>query len=192
MSGALKTAWLTAALAAVACLPPQKTPGMDSKDAKPQTDFRLSSLHIHDGKPLRPEYACSGPDNLGRSPDLRWTPPPEGTTTLVVTVVDISADEFVHWALFDVPVSTHGLPEATQGPNLPEGAFELNNDFGKTGYGGPCPPEGDPAHIYVFSVYALDRRPPDIRPGTAPPKDLDKTLRSAALASGRITVHYQR
>ncbi|TAJ96775.1 MAG: YbhB/YbcL family Raf kinase inhibitor-like protein, partial [Candidatus Manganitrophaceae bacterium] len=37
---------------------------------------------------------------------------------------------------------------------LPKGARQTRTDFGKPGYGGPCPPPGNP-HRYIFTLYAL-------------------------------------
>jgi Raf kinase inhibitor-like YbhB/YbcL family protein len=72
-----------------------------------------------------------------------------------VTVVDLDANNFVHWALINLPPTTTSLPEgASPGASLPPGAIDLLNDFGKKGYGGPCPPRGQP-HNYVFRVTAL-------------------------------------
>jgi Raf kinase inhibitor-like YbhB/YbcL family protein len=67
-------------------------------------------------------------------------------------VTDPDAGGFVHWVVYGLPGSTIGLREG----RLPQGARAGTNGFGDTGYGGPCPPPGDGAHRYVFTLYALD------------------------------------
>lgn len=117
--------------------------------------FVLSSADFADGG-LLPESAkasafggqCEGA-NL--NPELTWTGAPEGTVAFAITVIDISADNFVHWTKTDIPATTTGVPAG--------GADALAGIGGQTGhssgaYFGPCPPGTD--HNYVFTVYALD------------------------------------
>ena len=101
-------------------------------------------------------HTCDGAD---RAPPLAWTGVPEGTRSLALIVDDPDAPDpaaprrvFVHWVLYDLPPDAPGLPEAVAHP--PAGAREGTNDWGRTGYGGPCPPVG--RHRYFFKVYALD------------------------------------
>jgi Raf kinase inhibitor-like YbhB/YbcL family protein len=58
---------------------------------------------------------------------------------------------FTHWIVFDIPITMNRIK---QGAKLPKGLVELTNDFGRQGYGGPCPPRG--THRYIFTLYALD------------------------------------
>jgi Raf kinase inhibitor-like YbhB/YbcL family protein len=78
---------------------------------------------------------------------------------------------WVHWVVYDIPADATGLREAVPTKSLPPGALEGSNDFGKTGYGGPCPPIG--RHRYVHTLYALDAVLPD----------LDKPTRAKLLAA---------
>jgi Raf kinase inhibitor-like YbhB/YbcL family protein len=95
---------------------------------------------------------CSG---ANRSPALRWTQPPARTKAFALSVYDPDAGPagWWHWIVYDIPAERRafasGLPPAIS--DLKQGV----NDFGFTGYGGPCPPPG-PAHHYVFTLYALD------------------------------------
>jgi Raf kinase inhibitor-like YbhB/YbcL family protein len=70
-------------------------------------------------------------------------------------MIDLNAPggPFTHWALANIPVATQAL-EAGQAP---AGAVQGRNSFGKTDYGGPCPPAGKPHH-YVIELLALRRR----------------------------------
>lgn len=92
------------------------------------------------------------------SPELLWSDPPEGTRSFAIICHDPDAPlvkpatyGFVHWVLFDIPGSAQSVDEGTE-----EGISGVT-DFGKTGYGGPMPPEGHGPHHYFFWVLALDR-----------------------------------
>ena len=93
------------------------------------------------------------------SPDLAWSGAPSGAESFAVICHDPDAPlvtpgtyGFVHWVLYDLPGTAHGLAEGTD-----EGTAGIN-DFGNPGYGGPMPPEGHGVHHYFFWVLALDRR----------------------------------
>ncbi len=73
---------------------------------------------------------------------------------------------YVHWVLHDLPPDATGLPEAVQPGALPPGTHVGRNDFGHTGYGGPCPPIG--RHRYFFKLYALDTKLGDLGALTKP------------------------
>jgi len=100
------------------------------------------------------KYTCKG-ENV--SPALSWGEPPAGTQSFVLIMDDPDAPggTWVHWVLFNIPTSTHSLPEAFPADaTLPDGSMSGKSSFGKTGYGGPCPPSG--THHYFFKLYALD------------------------------------
>ncbi|MDD5342066.1 MAG: YbhB/YbcL family Raf kinase inhibitor-like protein [Patescibacteria group bacterium] len=103
----------------------------------------------HEGN-LPPTYTCDG-DEI--SPHLAWEGFPDGTKSFALTCLDPDAPggEFAHWLVSNIPVSTRELPENC---GCPAGATEVENDYGKTSYGSPCPPSG--VHHYIFTVYALD------------------------------------
>jgi Raf kinase inhibitor-like YbhB/YbcL family protein len=141
-----------------------------------------------EGQAIPAAYACTDDDHLGKSPPLSWSPGPEGTVGYVVTVVDPDAKGFVHWAIASIPRAVTSLPEgASPGGSLPAGAVDLPNDFGKTGYGGPCPPPGKP-HRYVFEVTAL-KKP---LAATKADSSFFQELAASALAAGMITVTFHR
>lgn len=110
------------------------------------------------------KYTCEGKDI---SPPLSWSNIPKGARSLVLIVDDPDAPDpkapkmtYVHWLLYNIPVESTGLPIDVQTSQLPEGSLEGKNDWGKTGYGGPCPPIGE--HRYFFKLYALDTQLPDL------------------------------
>jgi Raf kinase inhibitor-like YbhB/YbcL family protein len=74
---------------------------------------------------------------------------------------------FWHWLVVNIPATTTELPLDAGNPasgRLPKGALETRTDFGKPGYGGPCPPPNDHPHRYVFTVFAVSQ---DTLPVTA-------------------------
>ena len=102
------------------------------------------------GGTIDPRFTCDGAD---LSPLMTWTAPPAGTVELALLVTDDDANGYVHWAVAGIP-PTAG--EKGEGATI-TGAVEGVNDFGETGWGGPCPPAGAP-HTYRFSSYALASR----------------------------------
>jgi Raf kinase inhibitor-like YbhB/YbcL family protein len=78
---------------------------------------------------------------------------PEQTRSFVITCIDINAENFVHWVVYDIPVNNIDIPEGASG-NFLNPIKEGQNDFEETGYGGPAPPANE-RHQYRFTVYAL-------------------------------------
>ena len=103
---------------------------------------------------------CGGTDGPhGESPQLSWTAGPTGTQSYVVTIFDTDAPTgsgFWHWIAFNIPASATSLALNASGTSMPAGTIEATNDYGFTGYGGPCPPAGDPPHHYYITVSALN------------------------------------
>lgn len=137
--------------------------------------FSLSSPQIKNGGTLTTKqvfngFGCSG-DNI--SPALVWKNPPAGTKSYAITVYDPDAPTgsgWWHWVVYNIPATVTSLPEGA-GSNaalLPKGAVQSITDFGLPGFGGACPPAGDKAHRYVFSVYALSTLGMDLPPSTMP------------------------
>lgn len=115
----------------------------------------LRSPAFKTGESIDPLFTCEG-QNI--SPSLEWTDPPEGTKSLVLIMDDVDAPGgvFVHWVLFNVPADHREIPQAVPRDETVEGiGMQGNNDAGKVGYFGPCPPPAKP-HRYYFKLYALD------------------------------------
>lgn len=151
--------------------------------------LELSSSAFQEGGEIPTKYTCEGQDV---SPTLTWGEPPAGTQSLALIMDDPDAPVgvFTHWVLFNLPADSRGLPEAvpTQA-QLPDGSLQGKNDFGKIGYGGPCPPPGRP-HRYQFTLYALDQTL-DLKAGASKKQVLD-AMQGHILAQGRLTGTYQR
>ncbi len=152
-------------------------------------ELTVSSSAFQEGDVIPTEYTCEGQDV---SPPLAWDEPPAGTQSLVLIVDDPDAPVgvFTHWVLFNIPSDSRDLPEAlpTQA-QLPSGAQQGKNDFGRLGYGGPCPPPGR-SHRYRFTVYALDQ-PLGLTVGALKKQVLD-AIQGHILAQGQLTGTYQR
>jgi Raf kinase inhibitor-like YbhB/YbcL family protein len=124
----------------------------------------LSSTAFQHESMIPSRFTCDG-SNV--SPPLSFAGVPAGTKSLALIVTDPDAPDpkapkttWVHWVLYDLPAEGTGLREATPSKGLPQGTFEGTNDWGRTGYGGPCPPIG--RHRYVHTLYALDTVLPDL------------------------------
>ena len=118
--------------------------------------FQLRSSAFRENELIPKKYTCDGSDV---SVPLIWGDPPQGTKSfaLIADDPDAPAGTWVHWVLYDLPPDTRELPESnSRQEHLENGAKQGKNDFGKIGYGGPCPPAG-PSHRYFFKLYALDQ-----------------------------------
>ena len=157
--------------------------------ARGQT-MNLSSTSFQDGLQIPAKFTCSG---AGISPQLAWTAPPAKTARLALIVTDPDAPRgtWVHWVLYNLPAAgTRALPEGLPAlDQLPDGALQGRNDFGKIGYGGPCPPPGSPHH-YVFTLYALDAKLN--LPVGATRAQVEAAMQGHILASGRLVGMFQR
>ncbi|MFQ5438888.1 MAG: YbhB/YbcL family Raf kinase inhibitor-like protein [Paracoccaceae bacterium] len=158
-------------------------------------EFTISSPDLASGvfdeKFILNGFGCKG-GNI--SPELVWENVPEGTKSLALQVFDPDAPTgsgFWHWGVYNIPADTTGLSRgAGNSPDtLPAGAFGGNTDFLDTGatgvngnYGGPCPPAGDSAHHYVFTLYAL--AVPDMVAAAGIPKTGTEALFSFVLNKG--------
>jgi len=147
-------------------------------------EFRLTSSAFGDGEQIPGEYTCDG---VGVSPPLAWSGAPPGTATLVLIVDDPDAGGFIHWVVVDIPgAPTGSLPEGIS--QTPEAPLEGRNDFGRIGWGGPCPPSG--RHRYVFTLSALSA-PLGLR-GTPDAATVRQAMEGRVLATARLIGTYQR
>ncbi len=116
--------------------------------------FELTSTAFGNADPIPTKYTCDGQDV---SPPLQWKDPPEGTQSfaLINDDPDAPGGTWVHWVLYNLPGSTLSLPEAVPSDaDHPDGGRHGRNSWGRSDYGGPCPPGG--THRYFFKLYALD------------------------------------
>jgi len=153
--------------------------------------FTLTSSAFKPDAPIPVEFTCDGPD---RSPALAWNGAPAGTKAfaLISDDPDAPAGTWVHWVIYNLPVSVTLLPEAVPtSETVPSlgGALQGKNDFRKIGYGGPCPPPGKPHH-YHFTLYALDAALP-LKAG-ATKAEVQRAMQGHILGTAVIVGTYQR
>jgi Raf kinase inhibitor-like YbhB/YbcL family protein len=122
--------------------------------------LRLSSPEIVDGDPVLPRHTADGGN---RSPALSWSEPRPGTASFALTFEDLRGLHrvpFTLWIVYNIPASlrelAEGVSKVPQPPEIP-GAQQGINDTGAIGYDGPDPPQGHPAHRYLFTIHSLDR-----------------------------------
>lgn len=161
----------------------------DQSSVAPETVLVVSSPAFAEGTQIPEEYTCDGRDI---SPLLNWSEPPAGTRSLALIMDDPDAPGgvFTHWVIFNLPAGSTQLPAAVPtDPELPSGALQGSNDFGRIGYSGPCPPSGSP-HRYRFTLYAVDEVL-ELSPGAAQ-SQVRQALEGHVLAQDQLTGTYQK
>jgi Raf kinase inhibitor-like YbhB/YbcL family protein len=122
----------------------------------------------------------------------RWNEAPAGKQSfaLIMDDPDAPVGVFTHWVIFNIPAGADSLPEGVETSERPSsGGLQGKNDFGRTGYGGPCPPGGIP-HRYNFTLYALDGSL-DLAPG-ASKQQLLGSMEGHVLSETRLVGSYKR
>ncbi|MBX9831004.1 YbhB/YbcL family Raf kinase inhibitor-like protein [Candidatus Babeliales bacterium] len=154
-----------------------------------QQVLTVTSSAFKAGEPIPQQYSCDG---ANRSPQLSWDNVPQETQSFVLFCDDPDAPgkTWVHWVAYNIPANSTGLSE-----NIEQGKEEFDNgmrqgksDFGKIGYGGPCPPSG--VHRYFFKVYALSKKL-DLAPG-ATKKVVEVAMQGLVIGAGQLMGTYAR
>jgi hypothetical protein len=150
--------------------------------------MQLHTTAFKEEKPIPREYSCEGRDV---SPPLSWSEAPEGVKSFVLIADDPDAPggTWVHWVYYDLPKDLRELPKGVDTTEHPgPGGTQGVNDFGKIGYGGPCPPGGE--HRYYFKLYALDQVL-NARPGLSKKKIITE-MEGHVLAEAQLMGTYTR
>lgn len=150
--------------------------------------IKLKSAAFANGGMIPKKCTCDGEDV---SPPLSWTGIPVAVKgfALICDDPDAPMGTWVHWVLFNLPPETKDLPENIPPQTMLEnGAKQGKNDFGKVGYGGPCPPSG--VHRYFFKIYALDLEL--ALEGGATKEQLLNAMQGHILAHGELMGTYKR
>jgi Raf kinase inhibitor-like YbhB/YbcL family protein len=150
-----------------------------------------SPVFEHEGA-IPARYTCEGEDI---SPPLAFGGVPADAKSLALVVDDPDAPDpaapqttWVHWVLYNLPPASTGLAEAIRADALPPGTREGKNDWGRTGYGGPCPPIG--RHRYFHKLYALDIVLPDLKHPAKPA--VEKAMQGHILAQAVLIGTYEK
>ena len=180
-----KTILLLAVFFLLSSFKSQDQPNVDQSADK---TMKVESSAFEEGGLIPKLYTC---DDKDISPSLSWDSVPDGTKSLALINddPDAPAGTWVHWIIFNIPVSIKELPENIPPQKILEnGAKQGTNNFRKIGYGGPCPPGG--THRYFFKLYALDTAL-DQEAGIT--KDqLLKAMEGHVLAEGQLMGKYSR
>jgi Raf kinase inhibitor-like YbhB/YbcL family protein len=151
--------------------------------------LKVSSSAFKEGQTIPVRHTCDGEDI---SPPLKWDLVPEGTRSLALITDDPDAPvgTWVHWVLYNLPASVTELSEKVPTDEaIPNGGRQGLNDFGRIGFGGPCPPRGS-VHRYFFKLYALDTDL-SLKP-RATKKDLTEAMTGHILGEGQLMGIYKR
>lgn len=167
-------------------------PAMEEGAGNGTARLTVRSASFQEGGAIPRDFTCDG---AGKSPALNITGAPANATALALIAGDPDAPlpqapqrNFTHWLAWNVPLANGSATFPEGAP--PAGAVEGKNDGGGTGYTGPCPPFGSPAHRYFFTVYALDA-PLDLGAG-ATRADVEQALQGRVLAQGALMGAYAR
>jgi len=144
--------------------------------------IKITSSAFQEGGNIPSKFTCDGSDT---SPPLQITGIPSEAKSLVLIADDPDAPGglFTHWLVWNIPPQTNSIAEGS----APKGVHGTN-DFGKSGYKGPCPPTG--THRYSFKVFALDHEL-DLR-GGAKRSQLDAAMKGHVVAQGELVGRYAR
>ena len=144
--------------------------------------MKITSSAFQQGSNIPSKFTCDGSDT---SPPLQIADIPSGAKSLALIMDDPDAPSglFTHWAVWNISTQTSSIAEA----NTPKGV-QGTNDFGKSGYGGPCPPSG--AHRYYFKIFALDREL-DL-PFGAKRGQVDAAMKDHIVAQGELMGRYSK
>ncbi len=151
--------------------------------------FKLRSLAFPPGGEIPVQYTCDCPDV---SPPLRWSEPPPNTKefALIVDAPTAPIGTWVHWVLSGMPATLTELPEGVSRQEAVSGIWTQGlNEFGRVGYGGPCPPRG-PAHRYFFKLYALDIELAS--PARETKAEIIKAIKGHVLGRAELVGRYRR
>lgn len=149
--------------------------------------FTLTIKAFVHGGDIPDQFTCEGDDV---SPALAWSGEPEGTKSfaLIMDDPDAPSGTWNHWLLWDIPSGVHLIPQHYRAVRP---VHSGTNDFGKTGYGGPCPPKRHGAHRYFFRLYALDTPTLGVSAG-ADRKTLEQAIESHKLGAAEYVGRFKR
>jgi len=142
--------------------------------------MRIKSPVFENNKMIPADYTCDGRD-INPALSLEEIPANAKSLTLIVDDPDAPGGMWVHWVVFDIPIT----------PDIKENSIpgkQGNNDFRRKNYGGPCPPFG--THRYFFKIYALDKEL-GLNEGISK-KDLENAMLGHVLSKAELIGLYKR
>ena len=109
--------------------------------------MHISSPDFANGGAIPAKFTCQG-KNVSPALEISGVPARTESLVLIVDDPDAPSGTFTHWIVWNIPPGT----AKTSSGSVP--GVQGFNDFGKPGYGGPCPPSG--THRYFFRLMALN------------------------------------
>jgi Raf kinase inhibitor-like YbhB/YbcL family protein len=176
------------AMLPILCFACKSSTDNSEAEGENKMEIKVTSPAFEDGGLIPARYTCDGEDI---SPPLQWEDVPEGTVSIALISDDPDAPmgTWVHWVLFNLPADTRALAENVPPDKiLANGAKQGTTDFGRIGYGGPCPPSG--THRYFFKIYALDVEIDS--PAGITKSQLLSAMEGHILGKGRLICKYKR
>jgi len=162
----------------------------------------IASPSFNNNEPIPQKFTCDGFDSSTRlttgklttgggniNPELHIQNVPENAESLALIVDDPDATggrTFTHWLVWNIDPKTDLVKEGS----VPSKSNEGTTDFGKIGYGGPCPPRGSNPHRYFFKLYALDIALS--LPSSTAKSDLESAMNGHVLAEAELVGLYAR
>lgn len=147
-------------------------------------DFVLTSPDLTEGGAIKAGQVLNGAGCTGEnmSPALSWSGAPVGAKSFALTMYDpggplgwwhwaknlalavydpdaTTRTGWLHWVIVNIAANVSSLPKDAgniRAGLAPAGSVQGRTSFGTLGWGGPCPPQGDKPHHYVFTLFALD------------------------------------
>jgi Raf kinase inhibitor-like YbhB/YbcL family protein len=113
--------------------------------------MELRSPAFEDNELIPSRYTCDGED-INPPLEISGVPKETKSLALIMEDPDVPTGTWIHWTLWNIDTFIDQIPAG----KAPLGSIEGVTDFGRPGYGGPCPPEG--RHRYVLTLYALDTK----------------------------------
>jgi Raf kinase inhibitor-like YbhB/YbcL family protein len=174
-----------ALLASAALVQAQEKGGKKQGGPPPMINIKVADFA--DGARIPEKFTCAAGQN-SPSPAISWSGAPAGTESFVLIVhdpdpvINKSTTDVLHWAIYDIPGSSKGLPEGVKTGEQADGANQINNIAGRPSYLGPCPPPGHGDHHYTLELFALDTKLS--LPASTSRADLMKAMDGKVLSKG--------
>jgi Raf kinase inhibitor-like YbhB/YbcL family protein len=144
--------------------------------------MKISSSAFQDGGKIPANFTCDG-TNTNPGLQLEGVPAEAKSLVLIVDDPDAPSGLFTHWLVWNLDPKTTGISEGASAKGV-----QGKNDFGKSGYGGPCPPSG--SHRYYFKLFALDT---DLNlPAGSERPQLDAAMKGHIIGQGQLMARYSR
>ena len=149
--------------------------------------FKVTVQGFADGAAIPGRFTCDGDD---LSPALHWSGEPPQTKSFALLLDDPDAPRGTrnYWLVWDIPADIHSIPEGSERASAGKSG---TNDFGRRGYGGPCPPKAGGPHRYFFRLFALGTSTLGLPDGAKRPA-LEKAIKKHAIAEASYMGRYER